>query len=265
VNNWWGKFFNVKERKVRIVIGWISVVAGCAVGMPLYMLRRFDYDFFLSEYDLKTCYFIGIISTVSIALVLHPIFCGIYNLICAIFGGAKDKSGNENLAGDSSGLVAVVKNESVKNMAAKPDLTHSIQQQCDDITCCRANMTYPVGVEKSTGDDSYGAYLKKQSSDDLQSILNSINKMAHPARYAMVIAEIEVRDKLPKPQPDELDHRKRLSRLPILSLCIMIIGTTMTIQHSAQHTVTRMVCFAIMVGALAVGFVISGKTNNQGK
>ena len=42
----------------------------------------------------------------------------------------------------------------------------------------------------------YQAYLKKQSDADLLSIRNSLDRGAYPDRYAMIIAEIEARDKL---------------------------------------------------------------------
>jgi len=50
-------------------------------------------------------------------------------------------------------------------------------------------------------DTEYQAYVKKQSYNDLLSIRNSLSKTTYPDRYAMVIAEIEARDKGPVPPP----------------------------------------------------------------
>jgi len=50
-------------------------------------------------------------------------------------------------------------------------------------------------------DKTYPAYLKGQSYKDLLSIRGSLDKSSHPDRYAMVIAEIDARDKLPVPPP----------------------------------------------------------------
>ena len=50
-------------------------------------------------------------------------------------------------------------------------------------------------------DNSYPAYLKGQSYETLQSIRSSLDRSSHPDRYAMVLAEIEARDKRPVPPP----------------------------------------------------------------
>jgi hypothetical protein len=50
-------------------------------------------------------------------------------------------------------------------------------------------------------DTEYEAYLKKQTYDDLLSIRTSINRVAQPARFALVNAEIETRDRIPAPSP----------------------------------------------------------------
>jgi hypothetical protein len=44
-------------------------------------------------------------------------------------------------------------------------------------------------------DEDYSAYLKRQSYDDLLAISYSLDKDAHPERYAMVSAEVAVREK----------------------------------------------------------------------
>ena len=46
-------------------------------------------------------------------------------------------------------------------------------------------------------DKAYPAYLKRQSHDDLLSIRDSLDKVAHLERYAMVLAEIESCEKSP--------------------------------------------------------------------
>jgi hypothetical protein len=48
-------------------------------------------------------------------------------------------------------------------------------------------------------DTEYQAYLKKQSYEDLLSIRSSLNAQTYPDRYAMVISELDERDKLPPP------------------------------------------------------------------
>ena len=50
-------------------------------------------------------------------------------------------------------------------------------------------------------DREYDAYLKKQTYEDLLSIRTSINRVAQPARFALVNAEIETRDRIPAPPP----------------------------------------------------------------
>ena len=47
----------------------------------------------------------------------------------------------------------------------------------------------------------YATYLKKQIYEDLISIRDSINRVDHPERYALVNAEIETRDRIPVPPP----------------------------------------------------------------
>lgn len=58
-------------------------------------------------------------------------------------------------------------------------------------------------------DAEYPAYLKKTSYEDLLIIRDEIDRKAHPSRYAMVIAEIAERDKLPETAPT---HTKVLAR-----------------------------------------------------
>ena len=56
-------------------------------------------------------------------------------------------------------------------------------------------------MHQSTGnpmdDTEYSAYLKGQSNDDILSIRGSLDRVAHPERYRMVMAEIETREKEP--------------------------------------------------------------------
>lgn len=50
-------------------------------------------------------------------------------------------------------------------------------------------------------DREYEAYLKKQTYEDLLSIMTSINRVAQSACFALVNAEIESRDRIPVPPP----------------------------------------------------------------
>ena len=50
-------------------------------------------------------------------------------------------------------------------------------------------------------DREYEAYLKKQTYEDLLSIRSSINRVAQPARFALINTEIETRDRIPAPPP----------------------------------------------------------------
>jgi hypothetical protein len=43
-------------------------------------------------------------------------------------------------------------------------------------------------------DEDYSSYLKRQSYDDLLAISYNLNKDGHPDLYAMVLAEIAIRD-----------------------------------------------------------------------
>jgi hypothetical protein len=66
-------------------------------------------------------------------------------------------------------------------------------------------------------DTEYRDYLKKQSYDDLLAIRGSLDRESHPARFALVLSEIEGRDKLTLPPPlpgSELEATWRSSSFP---------------------------------------------------
>jgi hypothetical protein len=66
-------------------------------------------------------------------------------------------------------------------------------------------------------DTEYRDYLKKQSYDDLLAVRGSLDSVAHPDRFALVLSEIEGRDKLTVPPPlpgSELEATWRSSSFP---------------------------------------------------
>jgi len=80
-------------------------------------------------------------------------------------------------------------------------------------------------------DAEYQELLKKQSYEDLLAIRRSLNRVAHPERFALVIAEIDGRDKLTIPPPlpgNKLDTTWRSSSMPTdvgpLTKLLLVVG-----------------------------------------
>jgi hypothetical protein len=109
---------------------------------------------------------------------------------------------------------------------------------------------------------SYPDYLKAQSYEDLVSIRNSLDKAAHPDRYAMVIPEIETRGKMPESPPSEQDRRRKSTRAATIILCLLVFGIASTVKRLSEDGLIKVISLGVSVVALAVGI---GSTCSRSK
>jgi hypothetical protein len=123
----------------------------------------------------------------------------------------------------------------------------------------------PLSIATNRGnmnDAEYRDYLKKQSFDDLLAIRNTLDSIAHPDRFALVIAEIEGRDKLTVPPPlpgSELEATWRSSSMPadigLLTKILLGIGflchlASFFMQYAEAHAVLASRLIVALAGVI---------------
>lgn len=102
----------------------------------------------------------------------------------------------------------------------------------------------------------YQAYLKKQTYEDLLSIRSSLNRHDCPDRYALVVSEIDERDKLPPPLPTEgssaAGMRQMLPReITLATKLLLLIGFVAQFgSHFMQYASAEVVQSARFIVAL---------------
>jgi hypothetical protein len=111
-------------------------------------------------------------------------------------------------------------------------------------------------------DEDYSSYLKRQSYADLLAVSCSLDKESHPERYAMVLAEIAVRDNRGE-KPEGIKPGKDRTRCVVFgSISTAVVAISLLTGHSGARrsfvsVTNEPVAYWLFVGVWSFGAIWS--------